>query len=107
MNTDELTVVEVTEELYDEEDNQPATLWSAHGTKVVMKSKRGKAKGKEVPHFKCGYCRDKCFQGPSSTAFLEHLRKVHPKRCPELLPNVKKVPKDFFESNFASSFSHL
>jgi len=58
--------------------------------------RRGKLKGKEISHFKCSYCRDKQFQGPSSTAFLEHLRKVHPSKCPELLPNVKKTPKDFF-----------
>ena len=73
-----------------------AASWSNHGTKVLLKVKKGKLKGKEILHFKCSYCRDKHFQGPSSTAFLDHLRKVHPQKCPELLPNVKKQPKDFF-----------
>ena len=75
---------------------EPATLWSNHGTKVLLPVKKGKLKGKEIVHFKCSYCRDKNFQGPSSTAFLEHLRKVHPYKCPELLPSVNKPPKDFF-----------
>jgi hypothetical protein len=73
-----------------------ATLWSNHGTKVLLKVKKGKLKGDEMLHFKCSYCKDKHFQGPSSTAFLEHLRKIHPQKCPELLPNVKKQPIDFF-----------
>ena len=56
-----MKVIEITE---------PATLWSNHGTKVLLPVKKGKLKGQEIYHFKL-YCRDKHFQGPSSTAFLE------------------------------------
>jgi hypothetical protein len=42
---------------------------------MLQIAKKGKSKGKEVNYFNCNYC-DKGFQGPSSTAFLEHLRKT-------------------------------
>ena len=97
LSLDEISA-EIMEVPCDEEITEPATLYSNHGTKVMLLVKKGKLKGREIHHFKCSYCRDKHFQGPSSTAFLEHLRKVHPSKCPELLPNVKKTPKDFFNS---------
>jgi hypothetical protein len=90
------------EVIYDEEITEiagPTTLWSNHGTKVLLPVKKGKLKGKEVFHFKCSYCREKHFQGPSTTAFLEHLRKVHPLKCSELLSNVNKPPKNFFSKS--------
>ena len=72
-----------------------------HGTKLNMVAKKGKLKGQEVIHFCCGYCKDKYFQGPSSSAFLDHLRKAHPEKCVELLPKVmhQKPKRDFFEKS--------
>lgn len=49
------------------DDSAVAASWSNHGTKVLLRVKKGKLKGNEILHFKCSYCRDKHFQGPSST----------------------------------------
>jgi hypothetical protein len=98
-DNEELTQVDISTKsiiLSDEEDNGSATLYSNHGIKVLLMVKKGKLKGQSIYHFKCSYCRDKHFQGPSSTALLEHLRNVHPTKCPELLPHGRKAPKDFF-----------
>ena len=71
-----------------------------HYTKVVKKVKTGKEKGKEVEFFNCSYC-DKGYQGPSSSTTLKHLRKFHPKKCPELLPKdgpTTSQPRNFFDT---------
>lgn len=83
----------------DDGNNLPVALYSLHGTKVMIVAEKGKKKGQKILHFQCNYCREKYFQGPSSSTFLEHLRKVHPKRCSELLPQAKdsKPKRNFFE----------
>jgi hypothetical protein len=55
-----------------------------HWTNVMKKAGKEKSMGKTVNHFLCNYC-PKDFQGPSSGTILKHLRKIHPKHCPELL----------------------
>jgi hypothetical protein len=73
-----------------------------HFTKVMRRENTGDNKGKTVEHFKCIYCdKEKLFQGPSSSSILKHLRKCHPKNCPELLPStnqdVLKPMRSFLE----------
>jgi hypothetical protein len=56
-----------------------------HYKKIVKRVTKGTSAGKDVLHFQCKYC-DRSFQGPSSSSFLKHARKVHPSRCPDLIP---------------------
>ena len=65
-----------------------------------MKVKSGKRKGEECAFFECNYC-PKSFQGPSSSAILDHLRGVHRDKCPELLltKQISKPPRDLFDKS--------
>jgi hAT family C-terminal dimerisation region len=68
-----------------------------HWTNVMKKVGKGKSMGKTVNHFLCNYC-PKDFQGPSSGTILKHLRKIHPKRCPELLATKGQISsRGFFD----------
>jgi hypothetical protein len=58
-------------------------------------AKKGKSVGKVVFHFKCNYC-SKLFIGPGSGSFLDHIRKGHPEKGPELLSINPKPIRDFF-----------
>jgi hypothetical protein len=80
----------------EEETNDGAALYMNHGEKFKAVAKKGKMAGKEVFHYKCKYC-SKLFIGPGSGTFLEHIRKIHPKKCPEIVSLKTKTPKrDFF-----------
>ena len=49
-------------------------------------------------HFKCNYCI-RAFVGPSNSSFTTHLKKDHPRACPELFVSTTataKPKKDFF-----------
>jgi hypothetical protein len=68
-----------------------------HLSIVMKKVEKGKSMGKIVKHFLCKYC-PKDFQGPSTGTILKHLRKVHSKRCPELLPTKGQISsRSFFD----------
>lgn len=75
---------------------------TVHYTRFKKKvDKNGPNFGKELVHFKCSYCpknNPKILQGPSTGSMLTHLRKHHPKRCPELILENKNKPPicDFF-----------
>ena len=59
---------------------------------------KGKNKGKMALHFKCNYCI-RAFVGPSNSSFTTHLKKDHPRACPELFVSTTataKPKKDFF-----------
>lgn len=79
--------------------NSGESLDRPHCSRVELKVQKGKYKGEKVIHFKCNYCLNKIFQGPSTGTFLKHLRSKHADRCPELLPPSTVQPpvkKDFF-----------
>ena len=53
--------------------------------------------GNTVKHFPCNYY-PKNFQGPSTGTILKHLRKLHPKRCPDHLPTKRQISsRGFFD----------
>ena len=80
----------------EEEANDATALYVNHGEKLKAVAKKGKMAGKEVFHYKCNYC-SKLFIGPGSGTFLEHIRKIHPKKCAELVRIKSKAPsRDFF-----------
>jgi hypothetical protein len=83
------------EMIIDEEADE--AMYAKHGQKIKAVAKKGKKIGQESFHYKCNYC-SKLFIGPGSGTFLTHVRKSHPKRCPELFSS-KSKPKsipDFF-----------
>ena len=80
-----------------EEQTRSVSLADAHCEKVVDKCAKGRNKGMDLLHFKCNYCNLK-FQGPSNSSFLKHLRRNHPKKCPELNQGNTKPKRDFFNS---------
>lgn len=86
----------VSAEEAEEETNDATAKYVKHGEKVMAVVKKGKKKGKESFHYKCYYCT-KMFIGPGSGSFLDHLRKAHPQKCPELSLSLKPKPiRDFF-----------
>ena len=56
----------------------------AHSKRVSKIALKGKKKGQGCVFFECNYC-DKGFQGPTTSAILGHLRKVHHAKCSDLL----------------------
>jgi hypothetical protein len=68
-----------------EETNDATAKYFKHGEKVkAVAKKRKNVWPKDSFHSKCNYC-SKLFIGPGSGSFLDHVRKLHPKKCPELL----------------------
>ncbi len=79
-------------------DAEVSALYISHGEKLKAVAKKGKIAGKEVFHYKCKYC-SKYFIGPGSGTFLEHICKVHPKKCPKLVSMEIKPPiRDLFST---------
>ena len=98
MNIDEDEDVIALDSDHNELENIPAK----HFTRVFRKATTGEKKGKSIEHFKCIYCdKEKLFQGPSTSFILKHLRKLHPKKCTELLISSNqgglKPVRSFFE----------
>ena len=73
-----------------------SALYMNHGEKFKAVANKGKMKGNEIYHYKCNHC-SRVFMCPGSGTFLEHIRKVHPKKAPELVPlKAKPLIRDFF-----------
>ena len=92
------TAIEIETEIIindEEETNDAAAKYVKHGEKVKALAKKGKMEGKEVYHYKWNYCSN-LFIGPGSGTFLEHIRKSHPNKGPELLSIKPKPNGDFF-----------
>jgi hypothetical protein len=83
-----LNAIEIETEIIisdEKETNDAVAKYVKHGEKVKAVAKKGKLAGKEVFHYKCNYC-SKLFIGPGSGSFLNHIRKGHPNKGPELKP---------------------
>jgi ribosome-binding ATPase YchF (GTP1/OBG family) len=103
----EVVQVSDVDEVNDELEEVITASYARHCSKTYKEVKKGKSKGKEVVHFGCKYC-NRVFQGPSSSAFLVHLRAKHPTRCPELLTLTKNKPNHLFfnKSKMKGPFSN-
>lgn len=80
-------IINIGEEKAEEETNDAndaTAKYVKHGIKLLAEAKKGKTAGQQIYHYDWNYCR-KLFIGPGSGTFLEHVRKIHPKKCPELL----------------------
>ena len=89
----------LTDEVADEEE-QINQIKVMHWTTVMKKADSGKFKDQTIKHFRCSYCvkNPKYFQGPSNGSILKHLRKSHPKKCLELLPEKGQITsRGFFD----------
>ena len=77
------------------EEEGATSKYAPHGEKVMAVAKKGEMAGKDAIHYKCKYCSNLLI-GPGSGSFLAHVRRAHPKKCPELIQTKSKPIPEYF-----------